>query len=55
LLKQLESAGGSAREHGFALARRLLDWARGARSSGIVGTYLIPPFKRYEEILDLFS
>ena len=55
LLKQLESAGASARDHGFALARRLLDWARGARSSGIVGAYLIPPFKRYEEILDLFS
>ena len=34
LLKQLEAAGGSAREHGFALARKLLDWARGARSSG---------------------
>src|SRR5580692_8473392 len=55
LLKQLESAGASARDHGFALARRLLDWARGARSSGIVGAYLIPPFKRYEEILDMFS
>ena len=55
LLKQLESAGGSARDHGFALARRLLDWSRGARSSGIVGAYLIPPFKRYEEILDLFQ
>jgi methionine synthase / methylenetetrahydrofolate reductase (NADH) len=55
LLKELEAAGGSARDHGFALARRLLDWARGARSSGIVGAYLIPPFKRYEEILDLFS
>ena len=54
LLKQLEAAGGSAREHGFALARTLLDWARGARSSGIAGAYLIPPFKRYEEILDLF-
>jgi homocysteine S-methyltransferase len=54
LLKQLEAAGGAAREHGFALARKLLDWARGARSSGIAGAYLIPPFKRYEEILDLF-
>jgi len=54
LLKQLEAAGGSAREHGFALARKLLDWARGARSLGIAGAYLIPPFKRYEEILDLF-
>lgn len=55
LLKQLEAAGGSAREHGFALGRKLLDWARGARSSGIAGAYLIPPFKRYEEILDLFQ
>ncbi len=54
LLKQLESAGASARDHGFALARTLLDWARGARNSGIAGAYLIPPFKRYEEILDLF-
>src|SRR6266403_617540 len=55
LLKQLESAGASARDHGFALARRLLDWARTARNSGIAGAYLIPPFKRYEEVLDLFS
>jgi methionine synthase / methylenetetrahydrofolate reductase(NADPH) len=55
LLKELESAGASARDVGFALGRRLLDWARGARSSGIAGAYLIPPFKRYEEILDLFS
>jgi homocysteine S-methyltransferase len=55
LLKQLESAGASARDHGFALARRLLDWARDARNLGIAGAYLIPPFKRYEEILDLFS
>jgi len=43
------------RERVVALARRLLDWSRGARSSGIVGAYLIPPFKRYEEILDLFQ
>src|ERR1700730_5487503 len=55
LLKQLESAGASARDHGFALARRLLDWARTARKSGIAGAYLIPPFKRYEEVLDLFA
>jgi homocysteine S-methyltransferase len=55
LLKQLEAAGGAAREHGFALGRKLLDWARGAHSSGIAGAYLIPPFKRYEEILDLFQ
>jgi hypothetical protein len=51
----LESAGASARDHGFALARRLLDWSRTARSSGIAGAYLIPPFKRYEEVLDLFA
>ena len=54
LLQQLEAAGANAREHGFALAGKLLEWARGARSSGIAGAYLIPPFKRYEEILDLF-
>jgi homocysteine S-methyltransferase len=54
LLKQLEAAGASAREHGFALARKMLDWARTARHLGIAGAYLIPPFKRYEEILDLF-
>src|SRR5258708_6318427 len=55
LLKQLDAAGASARDVGFALGRKLLEWARGARNSGIVGAYLIPPFKRYEEILDLFS
>ncbi len=55
LLKQLESAGSAARDHGFALARHLLGWARGARDQGIAGAYLIPPFKRYEEILDLFQ
>ncbi len=54
LLKQLEAAGANARDHGFALGRKMLDWARTARSSGIAGAYLIPPFKRYEEILDLF-
>jgi len=55
LLKQLDAAGAGARDIGFALGRKLLEWARGARSSGIVGAYLIPPFKRYEEILDMFS
>ena len=54
LLKALEAAGSSARDHGFALGRKMLDWARGARDLGIAGAYLIPPFKRYEEILDLF-
>lgn len=50
-LKELESAGAAARDRGFALARRMLDWAR----SEMNGAYLIPPFKRYEEILELFS
>ncbi|MGH9572551.1 MAG: bifunctional homocysteine S-methyltransferase/methylenetetrahydrofolate reductase [Candidatus Acidiferrales bacterium] len=54
VLREMESAGEAARDHGFALARKMLDWARTARESGIAGAYLIPPFKRYEEILDLF-
>jgi len=55
MLKEMESAGDRARERGFVLARKMLDWARTARSSGIAGAYLIPPFKRYEEILELFN
>jgi len=54
-LKEMESAGDAARARGFLLARKMLDWARTARSEGIAGAYLIPPFKRYEEILELFS
>jgi homocysteine S-methyltransferase len=54
VLREMEAAGEAARDRGFAVARRMLDWARTARESGIVGAYLIPPFKRYEEILDLF-
>ncbi|MGB6360628.1 MAG: hypothetical protein WBF30_17760, partial [Candidatus Acidiferrales bacterium] len=50
-LKEMESAGASARDRGFQLAHRMLDWARTEMS----GAYLIPPFKRYEEILELFS
>ncbi|MGH9729362.1 MAG: bifunctional homocysteine S-methyltransferase/methylenetetrahydrofolate reductase [Candidatus Acidiferrales bacterium] len=50
-LKELESAGAGARERGFMLARRMLDWAR----TEMPGAYLIPPFKRYEEVLELFS
>jgi homocysteine S-methyltransferase len=53
-LKELEAAGTAARDRGFALARTMLDWAETARSEGIAGAYLIPPFKRYEEILELF-
>jgi methionine synthase I (cobalamin-dependent)/5,10-methylenetetrahydrofolate reductase len=54
VLREMESAGEAARDRGFALARKMLDWARTARESGVAGAYLIPPFKRYEEILDLF-
>ncbi|MCL6566872.1 MAG: bifunctional homocysteine S-methyltransferase/methylenetetrahydrofolate reductase [Acidobacteriia bacterium] len=49
VLSQLEQAGAAARDCGFALARRLLEWARGK----FAGAYLIPPFKRYEEVLEL--
>ncbi len=49
VLSQLEQAGAAARDCGFALARRLLEWARGE----FAGAYLIPPFKRYEEVLEL--
>ena len=54
-LKEMEKAGDGARDRGFVLARKMLDWARTARSEGIAGAYLIPPFKRYEEILELFA
>src|ERR1700675_3630676 len=54
-LREMQQAGDAARERGFALARKMLDWARTAGSSGIAGAYLIPPFKRYEEILELFG
>lgn len=49
VLKELEAAGVNARECGFELARRMLDWAR----TELAGAYLIPPFKRYEEVLEL--
>jgi methionine synthase / methylenetetrahydrofolate reductase(NADPH) len=49
LLKSLEAAGTSARDRGFEVAREMLAWAR----SELAGAYLIPPFKRYEEILDI--
>lgn len=49
VLKELEAAGVNARERGFDLARRMLDWAR----TELAGAYLIPPFKRYEEVLEL--
>ena len=53
-LREMEKAGDAARERGFVLARQMLDWARTARRESIAGAYLIAPFKRYEEILELF-
>jgi len=49
--KELEAAGTEARACGFKLARRMLDWAK----TELAGAYLIPPFKRYEEILEIFG
>jgi len=51
VLAEMQAAGAAARDHGFALARRMLAWAR----SEVAGAYLIPPFKRYEEVLELFD
>ena len=48
-LRELETAGAGARDRGFALARRMLEWAR----TEVSGAYLIPPFKRYEEVLEI--
>ena len=49
LLKSMETAGVAARERGFEVAREMLVWAR----TELAGAYLIPPFKRYEEILEI--
>ncbi|HVM74192.1 MAG TPA: bifunctional homocysteine S-methyltransferase/methylenetetrahydrofolate reductase [Candidatus Saccharimonadales bacterium] len=49
LLKSMEAAGAAARERGFEVAREMLAWAR----TELAGAYLIPPFKRYEEILEV--
>jgi homocysteine S-methyltransferase len=49
LLKAMEAAGASARDRGFDVAREMLAWAR----TELAGAYLIPPFKRYEEILEI--
>jgi homocysteine S-methyltransferase len=51
VLNELETAGVAARDRGFALARTMLAWAR----TELAGAYLIPPFKRYEEILEIFA
>jgi len=49
LLESMEAAGASARDRGFEVAREMLAWAR----TEMAGAYLIPPFKRYEEILEI--
>ena len=49
LLKSLEEAGAAARDRGFECARQMLAWSR----TEMAGAYLIPPFKRYEEVLDI--
>ena len=49
LLKSMEAAGPAARDRGFEVAREMLAWAR----TELAGAYLIPPFKRYEEILEI--
>jgi methionine synthase / methylenetetrahydrofolate reductase(NADPH) len=49
VLKSMEDAGAAARDCGFDLARKMLAWAR----TELAGAYLIPPFKRYEEILEV--
>jgi homocysteine S-methyltransferase len=51
VLKEMEAAGTEGRACGFRIARRMLDWAR----TELAGAYLIPPFKRYEEILEIFA
>ncbi|HXE76443.1 MAG TPA: bifunctional homocysteine S-methyltransferase/methylenetetrahydrofolate reductase [Candidatus Xenobia bacterium] len=55
VLKRLEAAGARARDEGFALARELFAWTRSAAASGVRGAYLIPPFKKYEEALEVIS
>src|ERR1700674_1429358 len=49
LLKSMEAAGAAARDRGFEVARKMLGWAR----TELAGAYLIPPFKRHEEILEI--
>jgi methionine synthase / methylenetetrahydrofolate reductase(NADPH) len=49
LLKSMEAAGAAARDRGFEVAREMLTWA----CTELAGAYLIPPFKRYEEILEI--
>lgn len=49
VLQAMEDAGAAARDCGFDVARKMMTWAR----TELAGAYLIPPFKRYEEILEI--
>ncbi len=49
VLKSMEQAGAAARDCGFDLARKMMAWAK----TELAGAYLIPPFKRTEEILEV--
>lgn len=51
VLQRLESAGSAARDEGFRLARELLAWAR----TRAAGAYIIPPFNKYEEALEVIA
>ncbi len=51
--QKLQAAGSRAREQGFALARELFAWARS--TSTLRGAYVIPPFKKYEQALEVLA
>jgi homocysteine S-methyltransferase len=51
VLKRLEAAGSAARDEGFRLARELFAWARTAAA----GAYIIPPFNKYEDALEVIA
>ena len=53
VIKRLEAAGPRARDVGFEIARELLAWARSTPT--LRGAYLIPPFKKYEEALEVLG
>lgn len=51
VLRELQAAGSAARDCGFAVARRMLEWAR----SEMAGAYLVAPFRRYGEVLEVLT
>ena len=54
VLKQLENSGEECSRPRFRHSKGHAAMGAGARNLGIAGTYLVPPFKRYEEILEIF-